>query len=204
MTVTVTCSATGSTGITASASFQVKVAVVSVTLSPPAVSTSPRPNTSCHMRFTATRAISGCSGATSHSASPRRSRPLIKINCAAIPANLIESEFFGHEKGAFTGATRARTGRFEEADGGTLFLDEIGDMSPQLQTKLLRALQERFKVSSACVAQDRGYRPADVDRDGVVSPLDLLLVLLHCLLVLLELYGVHLVLEMLNWDLGLR
>ena len=78
---------------------------------------------------------------TIHYNSPRRNRPLIPINCAAIPEGLLESELFGHEKGAFTGATHLRVGRFEQADGGTLFLDEIGEMSPALQAKLLRVLQ---------------------------------------------------------------
>jgi PAS domain S-box-containing protein len=77
-----------------------------------------------------------------HSASPRHEHPLIKVNCAAIPANLIESEFFGHEKGAFTGATQRRDGRFALADGGTIFLDEIGELPLDLQGKLLRVLQE--------------------------------------------------------------
>ncbi|MCG8568471.1 MAG: sigma-54 dependent transcriptional regulator [Desulfobacterales bacterium] len=78
-----------------------------------------------------------------HNNSSRRNGPMVVINCGAIPGELLESELFGHEKGAFTGAHRARVGRFEIADGGTLFLDEIGDMSPELQVKLLRALQER-------------------------------------------------------------
>ena len=77
-----------------------------------------------------------------HLASPRRDAPFIKVNCAAIPETLFESELFGHEKGAFTGAMRARAGLFEQADGGTLFLDEIGEMPLAMQTKLLRALQE--------------------------------------------------------------
>ncbi len=77
-----------------------------------------------------------------HGRSARRERTLVKVNCAALPAALIESELFGHEKGAFTGALRARAGRFELADGGTLFLDEIGDLSPEIQVKLLRVLQE--------------------------------------------------------------
>src|SRR5690349_12678953 len=78
-----------------------------------------------------------------HDASPRRQRPFVAINCGAIPAELLESELFGHEKGSFTGAIAARKGRFEIAEGGTLFLDEIGDMSPSMQVKLLRVLQER-------------------------------------------------------------
>jgi len=77
-----------------------------------------------------------------HDASARREYPLIKVNCAAIPAALMESEFFGHEKGAFTGATDRRDGRFTLADGGTIFLDEIGDLPLDLQSKLLRILQE--------------------------------------------------------------
>ncbi len=78
-----------------------------------------------------------------HEAGPRRKRPFVTVNCAAIPANLIESELFGHEKGAFTGANRERKGRFVRADGGTLFLDEIGELSAELQSKLLRVLQEK-------------------------------------------------------------
>jgi DNA-binding NtrC family response regulator len=78
-----------------------------------------------------------------HFASPRASGSLVKVNCAALPENLLESELFGHEKGAFTGAVTSRQGRFELANGGTLFLDEIGDLPLHLQAKLLRVLQER-------------------------------------------------------------
>ncbi len=78
-----------------------------------------------------------------HSNSSRRENPMVVINCGAIPPELLESELFGHEKGAFTGAHRTRIGRFEMADGSTVFLDEIGDMSPNLQVKLLRVLQEQ-------------------------------------------------------------
>ncbi len=78
-----------------------------------------------------------------HDRSPRRERPLVKVNCSAISAGLVESELFGHVRGAFTGAISARTGRFEVADGGTIFLDEIGDLPLDTQVKLLRVLQER-------------------------------------------------------------
>lgn len=77
-----------------------------------------------------------------HEKSNRNSKPLIEVNCAAIPTELIESELFGHEKGSFTSAVKQRIGKFEQADGGTLFLDEIGDMSLSAQAKVLRALQE--------------------------------------------------------------
>ena len=78
-----------------------------------------------------------------HNLSPRRDRTFVRMNCAAIPSGLVESELFGHEKGAFTGALMQKRGRFELADHGTLFLDEIGDITMELQPKLLRAVQEQ-------------------------------------------------------------
>ncbi|MCU1278537.1 MAG: Formate hydrogenlyase transcriptional activator [bacterium] len=78
-----------------------------------------------------------------HRQSPRRDQPFVSVNCAAIPRELIASELFGHEQGAFTGATRRRLGRFEVAQGGTLFLDEVGDLPMEIQVALLRVLQER-------------------------------------------------------------
>ena len=78
-----------------------------------------------------------------HFNSPRKNNALVSVNCAALPENLIESELFGHEKGAFTGAAQQRKGRFEQANGGTIFLDEIGDISPAVQVRLLRVLQEK-------------------------------------------------------------
>lgn len=78
-----------------------------------------------------------------HDSSPRRDRPLVKLNCAAVPETLLESELFGHEKGAYTGAHFQKPGKFEMADRGTIFLDEVGDMSPAMQAKLLRVLQEK-------------------------------------------------------------
>ena len=77
-----------------------------------------------------------------HQRSTRRNRPFVKVNCAALPAELLESELFGHERGAFTGAATTRIGKFEQADGGTLFMDEIGEMKPALQAKLLHVLQD--------------------------------------------------------------
>ena len=91
---------------------------------------------------------------TIHSASARQGRPFIKLNCAAIPLDLLESELFGHEKGAFTGAITQRLGRFEMADKGTIFLDEIGDIPLALQPKLLRVLQEQeFERVGSCRTQ---------------------------------------------------
>ena len=78
-----------------------------------------------------------------HLLSPKKNKPFVKVNCAALPATLIESELFGHERGAFTNAHEKRIGKFEQADGGTIFLDEIGDMPIEIQTKLLRVLQEK-------------------------------------------------------------
>lgn len=92
-----------------------------------------------------------------HSKSPRASAPFISVNCAAIPEHLLESELFGHEKGAFTGATSRRIGKFEEASGGTLLLDEISEMDVRLQAKLLRALQERV------IDRVGGSKPVPVD-----------------------------------------
>ena len=92
-----------------------------------------------------------------HAWSPRRDRPFVAVNCAALPESLLESELFGHERGAFTGAVAARKGRFELADGGTLFLDEIGEIAPSVQVKLLRVLQERV------VERVGGARPVPVD-----------------------------------------
>src|SRR5205807_9724010 len=87
----------------------------------------------------------------------RAKRPFISINCAAIPEHLLESELFGHEKGAFTGAVARRIGKFEEATGGTLLLDEISEMDVRLQSKLLRAIQERV------IDRVGGTRPVPVD-----------------------------------------
>lgn len=92
-----------------------------------------------------------------HDLSPRKDKPFIKINCAAIPENLMESELFGYEKGAFTGAVTSKPGRFELADQGTLFLDEIGDLTLEMQVKLLRVLQEK------CFERVGGLRTIHVD-----------------------------------------
>jgi DNA-binding NtrC family response regulator len=107
-----------------------------------------------------------------HEHSRRADGPFVKLNCAAIPAELIESELFGHEKGAFTGATQQRRGKFELADGGTLFLDEIGDMNPNAQAKVLRVLQENelervgggetIKVDVRVVAATNKDLPAEI------------------------------------------
>ena len=118
-----------------------------------------------------------------HAQSARRGRPLVKVNCAALSPGLLESELFGHEKGAFTGATDKRIGRFELADGGTLFLDEIGEIPLDVQVKLLRVLQERefervgsHRTQRADVRADRGDepRPRGGDRGGALPPGSLL------------------------------
>ena len=115
-------------------------------------------------RSNATALIQGESGtgkelvaAAIHYGSPRASKAFVKVNCAAIPEGLHESEFFGHEKGAFTGAVGRHRGRFEQAEHGTLFLDEIGEISPGLQAKLLRVLQEHEfqRVGGTTPIQDR-------------------------------------------------
>jgi Nif-specific regulatory protein len=102
-----------------------------------------------------------------HYNSPRSKGPFIKVNCAALNENLLESELFGHEKGAFTGAIQSRKGRIEEANGGTLFLDEIGDFSPMTQVKLLRVLQERQfeKVGSNLTIKTNARLVAATNRD---------------------------------------
>jgi DNA-binding NtrC family response regulator len=92
-----------------------------------------------------------------HARSPRASKPFVAVNCAALPENLIESELFGYEKGAFTGAAQQRKGKFEMASGGTIFLDEIGDMNPVTQAKVLRALENRT------IERLGGSRPIEVD-----------------------------------------
>src|ERR671918_572584 len=92
-----------------------------------------------------------------HAKSARKDKPFVSVNCAAIPDNLLESELFGHEKGAFTGAVARRIGKFEEANGGTLLLDEISEMDLRLQAKLLRAIQERV------IDRVGGSKPVPVD-----------------------------------------
>src|SRR5581483_4785394 len=92
-----------------------------------------------------------------HQASPRRDRPFVRVNCAAIPRDLVESEMFGHERGSFTGATERRIGRFELAHTGTLLLDEVGDLGPEAQAKLLRAIE------AGEIERVGGVRPIRVD-----------------------------------------
>ncbi len=108
-----------------------------------------------------------------HYHSQRRYKPFVPVNCGAIPSELLESELFGHEKGAFTGAISARRGRFEMADGGTLFLDEIGDMPPSMQVKLLRVLQERTfeRVGSnkSIAADARIVAATHTDLEGAIA-----------------------------------
>lgn len=95
-----------------------------------------------------------------HQHSPRKKEPFIAVNCAAIPATLIESELFGHVKGAFTGAVQNRQGRFQAAHHGTLFLDEIGELLPEMQVKFLRALTERpLPVTVSCWVRCRMLFP---------------------------------------------
>ena len=102
-----------------------------------------------------------------HTASERAERPMLAVNCAALSENLLESELFGHEKGAFTGADRLRRGRFELADGGTLLLDEISEIAPALQAKLLRVLQEsQFERVGSSMTQQVDVRVvATTNRD---------------------------------------
>src|SRR4030095_10296773 len=98
-----------------------------------------------------------------HDGSPRRDKPFVTLNCAAVPSELIESELFGHEKGAFTGAAARHLGKFEQAHGGTLFLDEIGDMPAAMQAKRLRLLQEGE------LERIGGERPVVVDTRVIVA-----------------------------------
>ena len=93
-----------------------------------------------------------------HFDSPRAAGPLVKVNCGALPENLLESELFGHEKGAFTGAVARKLGLFEQADGGTIFLDEIGELPPALQVKLLRVLRRRRSCASGGTETRHGRR----------------------------------------------
>ncbi len=108
-----------------------------------------------------------------HELSKRRDRPMVSVNCAALPATLIESEFFGHEKGAFTGAIERKIGRFEMADGGTIFLDEIGDLPIELQAKLLRVLQdhefERIGSSKTKTVDTRVIAATNRDLDALIE-----------------------------------
>ena len=94
-----------------------------------------------------------------HQRSTRRNRPFVKVNCAALPAELLESELFGHEKGAFTGAATTRIGKFEQADTGTILLDEIGEMKPALQAKLLHVLQDAEFTKLGSNKRDQRRRP---------------------------------------------
>jgi formate hydrogenlyase transcriptional activator len=107
-----------------------------------------------------------------HQRSPRRDRPLVKINCAALPTSLVESELFGHEKGAFTGADQRKLGRFEMADGGTLLLDEFGDLATEVQAKLLRVLQdgefERVGATGTLKVDVRILAATNRDLEGAV------------------------------------
>jgi transcriptional regulator with GAF, ATPase, and Fis domain len=108
-----------------------------------------------------------------HSNSARRGKPLIKVNCAALPTGLVESELFGHERGAFSGAIARRIGRFELAHGGTIFLDEIGEMPAEVQSKLLRVIQEREFRTGRGKPIDQGRRARDSrdeSRPGDRSP----------------------------------
>ena len=94
-----------------------------------------------------------------HQRSTRKHRPFVKVNCAALPAELLESELFGHEHGAFTGAATTRIGKFEQADTGTIFLDEIGEMKPALQAKLLHVLQDARIHEARQQQADQRRRP---------------------------------------------
>ncbi len=106
-----------------------------------------------------------------HQASSRRDRPLVEVNCAAIPRDLVESELFGHEKGSFTGADRQRIGKFEQADGGTLFLDEVGDMSEEAQAKVLKAVEEsRFQRVGGADTRSVDVRIVAATNRALASP----------------------------------